>query len=89
MKSLQERQADRVARKADNCVAYGLQFDTGRGQVGEIDRRYVLDEDAEAIDAATDAAIDDVKAVIGGVDPRPVGGTFQPPYQHKVKLSGV
>lgn len=89
MKSLAERQADRVSRKADNCVRVGLQFDTGRGQVGELDRRYILEDDADAVDAATDAAIADVASVIGAVEPRPSIGTFTPPFQHKVKLSGV
>lgn len=89
MKTLSERQADRVSRKADNCVALGLKFDTGRGQVGELDRRYMLDEEADAVDAATDAAIADVASVIGGIPPRPSIGMFNPPFPNKVKLSGV
>ncbi len=89
MKTLTERQADRVSRKADNCVAVGLKFDKGRGQIGELDRRYVLDEEADAIDAATDAAISDVASVIGAVEPRNSTGMFKPAFPHKVKLSGV
>lgn len=89
MKTLSERQADRVSRKADNCVAVGLKFDTGRGQVGELDRRYMLPDEADAVDAATDAAIADVASVIGAVEPRPSAGMFAPAFPHKVKLSGV
>lgn len=89
MKSLIERQADRVNRKADNCVNVGLKFDTGRGQVGEIDRRYVLAEEADAVDTATDAAIANVASVIGAIPPLPSPGLFTPPFAYKMKLSGV
>ena len=86
MKTLAERQADRVIRKAEHTLAEGVAFDASRAGIGEVHPHHA---DAATINEATDAAIARTVAVIGAAPDRVKPSAFTTPFRHKVKLSGI
>jgi hypothetical protein len=89
MKSLAERQADRVTRKAEHVLIEGERFEPSRAGVGEIDRRYVKADEADAIDDATNATIAHAGQALGVIEP-PVNQLICTPANPAiVKLTGI
>lgn len=86
MKTLAERHADRIIRKAEHALAEGDAFDASRAGIGEVHPRHA---DAAAINEATNAAIDRTVAVIGAAPARLEPSAFAAPYRPKARLSGI
>lgn len=86
MKTLQERHADRVHRKAERAIADGDAFDASRAGIGKVHRCHA---DAANINKATDAIIARTIAAIGAAPERPDLTGFPSRNLGMVKVSGI
>lgn len=86
MKTLAERHADRIIRKAEHALAEGHGFDASRAGIGEVHPNHA---DAAAINEATDSAINRTVAIIGAAHARREPSALAWPFQPKFKLRGV
>lgn len=86
MKTLQERQLDRVVRKAERAIADGDAFDASRAGIGKVRKWH---PDAAKINEATDAAIARTAEAIGAAPARLDSVGFPSHNFGMVKVAGI
>ena len=86
MQTLQERQLDRVVRKAERAIADGDAFDASRAGIGKVRKTH---PDAAKINEATDAAIALTVEAIGAAPERLNNVGFPSHNLGMVKVAGV
>lgn len=86
MKTLAERQADRVIRKAERALADNQPFNVSRAGIGKVHHSH---PDAASINKATDAAIARTAEAIGAAPEQAEGFPFATAKPYTVKVGGI